>query len=110
MQSDTSLMPLINSLSNSLPNYVHLHTAEEIRETEFINVNKPDLCKNSTDQHLLIAVKTAPDHLEQRDLIRSSWLNGTKVPHVFVLGMTTDKELLKEIIEEDRVHQDLIIG
>jgi len=98
-----------------LPNYVHLHTIEEIEETKCILLDKLNVCEDSqsANDSLLIAIKTAPINRDQRDILRKTWLAEAiehQVPYIFVLGSTTDEKLLDELLIENILHNDLLIG
>lgn len=64
----------LHAVVATLPDYVHVHSATELRESDFVMLNKPHLCDAHPDKNLIIAIKTSPKNSEQRDLIRNSWL------------------------------------
>ncbi|UJR11121.1 hypothetical protein I4U23_015303 [Adineta vaga] len=99
----------------NIPNYVHLHTSEEIMETNYVILHKLNLCKDFqyTNSQLFIAIKSSTKNSHQRQLVRQTWLPEVlqyHIPYVFVLGSTNDGELLEKLLEEDKQYHDLIIG
>jgi hypothetical protein len=109
------LATLTHVTFSMLPSYVHLHTAEEIMETQYTVLNKLNICLDSvtTQQSLLIAIKTSPANYEQRNILRKTWLIdviNNDMSYIFVLGSTTDKTLSDKILREDKDHEDLLIG
>ncbi|KAI1308951.1 Lactosylceramide 1,3-N-acetyl-beta-D-glucosaminyltransferase A [Halotydeus destructor] len=102
------------SLSPALPDYVHLHTEQEVKESNYVLLNKEHLCDDEQlNQDLLIAIKTPPLAQGQRDAIRNSWLKiaeQLKVPHVFVIGYSTNTTIIDDLIAEDYSYHDLIVG
>ena len=109
------LIVFAHDVSSDLPSYVHLHTLDEIAETSYVLLDKPELCKSSGNNRddLLIAIKTAPGNRDQRNILRQSWLIDVmehRILYIFVLGATIDERLTEEILIEDRTYNDLIIG
>lgn len=105
----------VQGVYSKLPNYVRLHTLEDIIETNYVVLNKLNLCNDSQNvsSSLLIAIKTAPVNRDQRDIVRQTWLVDViehQIPYIFVLGSTTDGKLLDELLLEDILHNDLLIG
>lgn len=99
----------------SLPEYVHAHTMEEIAETNYVLLDKVDLCQSSGNSNvsLLIAIKTSPANREQRSVIRRTWLIEVmehRIPYIFVIGNTKDQQLTEELLIEDKTYNDLLIG
>ena len=105
----------VKYVCSDLPSYVHLHTTEEIMETEYVMLDKLDVCKDSQNigNGLLVAIKSASVNRKQREIIRQTWLPFVieyQIPYIFVLGSTTDEKLFIELLMEDKVHNDLLIG
>jgi len=98
-----------------LPTYVHLHTPEEINETNYVILDKPNICNKtrSTEDDLIIAIKTAAhDHI-QRNYIRQAWLTEVRklnIAYVFILGSVTNDTLLRKLLREDSRYNGLVIG
>ncbi|CAF2254575.1 unnamed protein product [Rotaria magnacalcarata] len=98
-----------------LPEYVHVHTLEELLETRYVLLDNSNVCQDShsDSRKLLIAIKTAPTNHYQREVLRQSWLTEAvkyHIPYVFVLGFTTDEKVLNELLMENAMHEDLLIG
>jgi hypothetical protein len=98
-----------------LPDYVHLHTMEEIAETNYVLLDKFDICNSSENSSsgIIIAIKTSPMNRDQRNSLRKTWLVEVvehRIPYVFVMGAPTDQELVEELLMEDKTHNDLLIG
>ncbi|CAF0986014.1 unnamed protein product [Adineta steineri] len=105
----------IQELHAKLPDYVHVHTFEEIIETNYVLLDKLNLCDDSKNMNnrILIAIKTAANNYIQRQIVRQTWLIEVKehhIPYVFVLGSTNDEKLIDEILDEDNIYNDLLIG
>ncbi|CAF0862723.1 unnamed protein product [Adineta steineri] len=65
------------------------------------------------NNRILIAIKTAANNYIQRQIVRQTWLIEVKehhIPYVFVLGSTNDEKLIDEILDEDNIYNDLLIG
>lgn len=108
-------MIYVQEVCMGLPNYVHVHTVEEIIETNYVILNQLNVCENSENLNssLLIAIKTAPANRYERDILRRTWLIDAKerqIPYIFVLGFTTDEKLFDELLKENRIHNDVLIG
>jgi hypothetical protein len=109
------LIMFIRETHADLPNYVHLHTQEEIIDTHHVILNKLNICANTqnNDRSLLIAIKSAAVNMGQRETLRLTWLNEVKqykIPYVFVLSSTRDRVLFEDLMQEDKLHNDLLIG
>ena len=106
---------LAGRIFSILPTYVHVHTPEEINETNYIILDKPNICNKtrSTEDDLIIAIKTAAHADVQRHCLRQTWLTEVKklnISYVFVLGSVTDEILLQKLLLEDNKYNDLIMG
>jgi hypothetical protein len=98
-----------------LPNYVHLHTEAEIMETHYVTLNKLNVCAHApaTENGIFIAIKSAAVNIAQRKIVRQTWLIDAtqhEIPYVFVLGSTVESAFTDELLQEDREHNDLLIG
>ncbi len=98
-----------------LPDYVHLHTMEEIAETNYVLLDKFDICNSSENSSsgIIIAIKTSPMNRDQRNSLRKTWLVEVmkhRIPYVFVMGAPTDEKLVEKLLMEDKTHNDLLIG
>jgi hypothetical protein len=109
------LIMWIRKSQATLPNYTHLHTEAEIMETHHVILNKLNVCAHAaaTEHGIFIAIKSAVVNIEQRKIVRQTWLIDVmqhEIPYVFVLGATLDSALIDELLQEDQVHKDLLIG
>ncbi|CAF1660784.1 unnamed protein product [Adineta ricciae] len=94
---------------------MRIPTIQDLNETNFVILNKINVCENlpNTTHPLLIAIKSAPDHRLQRNVLRLTWLKELTqhhIPYIFILGATTDENLLRDIALEDLEYQDLVMG
>jgi len=109
-----ALIALVVNVGHSvaLPSYVHLHTDDEIRTSDFVMVNKPRLCTKHNSSNVLIAIKTSPKNIDQRNALRESWIPlvvNESIPYVFVMGMTTNETLLEELLNEDYEYGEKVV-
>ncbi|CAF4161700.1 unnamed protein product [Adineta steineri] len=110
-----TIIVFIQELYAKLPDYVHVHTFEEIIETNYVLLDKLNICDDlkNMNNRILIAIKTAANNYIQRQIVRQTWLIEVKehhIPYVFVLGSTNDEKLIDEILDEDNIYNDLLIG
>ncbi|CAF1115380.1 unnamed protein product [Adineta ricciae] len=109
------LITRIQQNSAVLPSYVHVHTPAEIMEINYVVLHQVSLCEDSqyADSQLFIAIKSAVNNLNQRELVRQTWLPEViryRIPYVFMLGSTNDEEMFEKLLVENRNYHDLIIG
>ena len=109
------LVVLTNDVSTDLPKYVHPHTMDEIGETNYVLLDKLDVCQSfdTKNHNFFVAIKTAAENRNQRNILRQTWLADVvehHIPYIFVLGATNDEQLIREILVEDRTYNDLLIG
>ena len=109
------LIARIQRNSAVLPRYVHVHTPAEIMEMNYVVLHQVSLCEDSqyAQSQLFIAIKSAVNNLNQRQLVRQTWIPEViryRIPYVFMLGSTNDEELLEKLLAENRNYHDLMIG
>ena len=71
------------------------------------------LCDPTSNSSILfiVFVILAPDHLEKRDLIRSTWGNKSISPDfklIFTIGMSKDEQINRRIEDEYYLHKDIL--
>ncbi len=102
-----------------LRNRTHLRKITTKKPLSYVNphdfryiLNNPYTCKEESI-FLLIFVHSAPDHSEDRDLIRKSWASIIKygdfnIRTIFLLAKPTDRILQWKIEEENHLFEDII--
>ena len=68
---------------------------------------------NAAVSRLIVLVSSAPDRLTSRNAIRSTWGGREIVSHsqsrlIFVVGLTNDSQLQKQLEQESDKHQDIL--
>nr|SVE73603.1 EOG090X07IA [Daphnia atkinsoni] len=72
-----------------------------------------DKCSSNTSLKLLLVVKSALNHFEQRQAIRETWgnklhISDVEVLCVFLLGTGIDPAIQTKLDDEDRFHGDIV--
>ena len=111
----TFTVTLCRQVYSQLPTYVHLHTQDEVIEANHVLLDKPNLCDHhrTSQNNIVVAVKTAPSNGVQRNILRATWLRELveySIPYVFVLGSSIDERVVQALVAEDDMYKDLIIG
>lgn len=75
------------------------------------SINNPNICSSNTD--ILIWIHTAPNHYNQRNVLRQTWANPANyhrhnVSVVFFLGSVTNPSLQTSIEYESEIYRDMI--
>lgn len=83
---------------------------EYFAEAKQILIDEPKLCASSNSK-LVILIKSAPNHFDQRQLVRQTWardVSKLKIPFAFVVARTLDITVHNRLIQEHNQHHDLI--
>lgn len=83
------------------------------RNASLYPINKPRLCDGREPVSVLIMVVTAPNNSEARGAIRRTWgtvAQRTDVHLVFVLGRPGQESVQSQLVDEDRLHRDIVQG
>ncbi|KAJ8257490.1 hypothetical protein GJAV_G00186160 [Gymnothorax javanicus] len=93
----------VRSLNSSPPN-----------QEEYLLMPSPLVCQRA-NPYLLTMVTTSPANQKARQAIRNTWggetvVSGRRVITLFMVGVTSDPILSKQLLEEARVHRDLVQG
>ena len=103
------IMVCFQEAQGELLNYVHLHTQEELVDTNYVLLDKPTLWEDSccAIDNILVAIKTTPSNRLQRKARRVTWvleLVKHSIPYLFVLGSSSNGTVVQELLAEDRLH------
>ena len=88
------------------------HVTKDLFKSGF-TVERSDACRNTHDEDILltIIVISAPDHFDQRQAIRSSWGgSGPGVVFTFLVGLSDDKRVADEVMNESDKYKDMVIN
>ncbi|XP_036390012.1 putative UDP-GlcNAc:betaGal beta-1,3-N-acetylglucosaminyltransferase LOC100288842 [Megalops cyprinoides] len=90
------------------------HSSPQGKLEEYPLMPSPLVCQRA-NPYLLTIVTTAPANLKAREAIRNTWggeteVRGRRVMTLFMVGLTVDPVLSKQLVQEAQDHRDLIQG